>query len=190
MPSWTVNSRQAVGNQPPEDPFFVYLGHLRPDFLHRVGLYSPSEIETSFSFVFVRNPYARAVSLYNHFARYGFEEGFSAFVNHLDRVRSGASTRFEKRLRSMSKPMTHWTQPPKWPGWSKVFRVEDFPAAVVEIKETLRVDSEPIDIDVFPETVSKALIGAAEAKRISALFQVDFETFGYSETVPDRYQAG
>lgn len=189
LPAWTVNQRAALATPPPVDYSFLYLGHVRPDFPYRVGLYKQSDVANSFSFVFVRNPYTRAVSLYNHFTRYGFDESFTTFLGHLENVRPGASTRFERRLRAMSKPMVHWTQPPKWPGWTRVFRVENFSEAVEEIRENLGVRSYPVDIDVRPQDIVKSLVSETDAVQIRSLFKTDFETFGYAFEVPDQYQA-
>ena len=153
-------------------------------------MYNTQQIRDVFSFVFVRNPYARVVSLYNHFRRYGYEEDFHEFLGSIERIRgSGANGRFDRRLKSMSRPMITWTHPPGWPGWTRMFRVENFEDAILDIKVSLGLDSEPVDIDVLPQDHSRRLIDKRGSGRILDLYSEDFELLEYPKDVPEAYQA-
>lgn len=190
IPTWAITSRKDVeSSRPPAEKFAIYLGHLRPDFLCRIDLYDEKSLDNCFRFTFVRNPYARAISLYFHKLTYGFN---GTFREHLEAIAEahGARSSKDKRLTVLSRPQFYWTAQYGALGSPLVFKLEESDIAFSTIKSSLNLESPPRRrvIGQEPHGRSKAIIGPSEESLIRAIYEKDFEHFDYSRELPDRFK--
>lgn len=166
--------------EPPQEDYFVYLGHLNPDYPIESGLYSSKQFEKSFSFAFVRNPYDRLASLYFHLRRHdNFEASMPEFLIALKNPDLFPSASIRRRAVHMARPMSNWLSPVTWNGPKAIFRIE-------EVDEALRVLASELEIykpmPIIGETTRKVEFELQQdsIKVIQEMYAEDFNRFGYS----------
>lgn len=190
LPSLSVVSRKELTtSRPPAEQYFIYLGHLQPEILVDSGLLTSATLENTFTFIFVRNPFARAVSLYIHKSRFGYQENFPTFLHETRASWTNTRKPEFRRMRKMTRPATTWMGTETWPGWTNVFRLEDFDFACSTISEALDLEGSPTAIDPSPREFTRRIIGDYEQQLILEMYHSDFEKFGYGTVVPQELRA-
>lgn len=160
------------------------VGHQSSDSLIRIGLLNPEEINRSWSFAVVRNPFSRVASVWKYLMRkqtISSATSIDDFVDNLvtERPRIGL---YNQHGLSMASPMVQWINQDNWLGPKEIFRIEDFSSP--DVVETLRSRLEttgPIpSSNVSPPSTSHNSVRKDTLKKIIEFYQEDFEQFGYS----------
>ena len=160
-------------------------GHVHYPSLVFSGIVPETFDQRAYKFTFVRDPYARVVSLYNYLKiDQGYCHEFPKFVEDV-RLRRPAVGLYNHRGLSQANPQADWLM-----GWDNeliahdVFKVEQYEAALGMLAETLEFN---IDSERKRENVSEKSIlidelddfGADVIEQITEVYSRDFDLFGY-----------
>jgi hypothetical protein len=168
----------------------VTTGHMDPDFLIRNQIASRENLETTFTFSVVRDPYERAISLYRYFqaqGRVNQEEDFITWLQRLSsKLRRTAIGPWNVLGHSQAKPQSDWLKPRLWRG-PEVFKLEEphlWPEHLVRATKTLPrlnasgVGRERINLD------------RAARKLIERIYHRDFDILEYPKIGPTYVSIG
>jgi hypothetical protein len=187
---WEIPSQRfdlSVG--PPEGDYVLYTGHMRCDFPEKSGLFSAKDLSDTFTFLMVRNPYHRVVSLFFHFVRHGnFQRTFFDFLQVLGGAREEVSDRSAQRIWAMGKPMVSWLGDSE-PENLTILRYEEFDQACMALRERMALVGKPEVIGRAPSTHNKRLVGSREEALIQSIYREDFDRFDYGLTPPTVLRA-
>ena len=137
---------------------------------------------------FVRNPYHRAVSLYN-FSKYHPRQDrvgrpWNSTPDHtFDQYFENEMSRTDMAWTSL--PQTHWTENPLNAAGVKVFKVENLPVAWNELQEYIGVKLLPLDrynvtAEISPyELMTIDQLTQQQRDQIYEYYRSDFEAFDY-----------
>lgn len=186
MDFFAMRSRAIPKAKPqPLTPYCLYLGHMNSDVPVSMGVISPKQLENSYSFIFVRNPFTRAVSLYRHLVRHDAMNGtFSDFLRGIRDPYYFKDRNLRRRAVSMGRPMTHWYRPNSWGGPRAVHRFEDLPAGMNLIAAELDLTFVEMKRGVSPQSQAFPALGATDIEIIRDIYRDDFENFGYASEPP------
>lgn len=168
--------------------YLLYTGHLDTDYLVDIGAYTAKSLEGTFSFAFVRNPYDRILSLYQHNLRHREIEpmSFSNYLKRIAKLKPGAYPSISLPSRFRASPMTTWIKPYSWAGPSRVFRFEEYKSAIRELGEELGVKGHPPQVDKS-DFRGKMEITRSDRDEIVRLFHDDFREFNYPVDPPANF---
>lgn len=181
MEFFAMRSRAIPKDKPrPATPYCLYLGHMNSDVAVSMGVVSPKQLEKSYSFMFVRNPFTRAISLYRHLVRHDAMDGtFSDFLRGIRDPYFFKDQNLRRRAISMGRPMTHWYQPKSWYGPETIHRFEDLSGGMNLISAELGLEPADVRRGVSPHTQTLPSLNSGDVREIQDLYRKDFENFGY-----------
>jgi hypothetical protein len=171
----------------------VTFGHMAIGPLIDLGLVLPSFVETAFKFALSRDPYARAISLYNYLStksvlrNWHEQPDFRNFLRlladgHYDRI--GA---YNSRGLSQCSPQVDWLR--DTPA-DKVYRIETPEDFLSEISEHWKILKGALPHE-NPSVLSADFeLSREERSLIDKIYAEDFEVLGYSKRQSAIYQAG
>ena len=165
----------------PEEPFFLYSGHLHPDRLVLSGLVEASTLRHVPAFAVVRDPVARAISLHQHFLRHSdFAGDLSQFLGVVSGETRLDNTRTHQRILQMGRPMSYWLERRKGFPRPDVYRIEEFEASVDALSQRFGLEHPPKSR--AKAQVVRRVEQATESQIaiIQHLYQDDYQNFGYS----------
>lgn len=171
-------------------PECVCFGHMNIDDLIRRGLVTRGQLAKWWSFTVVRNPYSRALSLYEHAKRTGWIAPNQSLLEFLLGLKQGLARpgAYNSIGLSFANPQTHWLEQSLWDGPSHVFHLEELP----ELEQTLKARYPQLTGSVGHLNRSSARARhRAPSEAIPLIHEIyvqDFLELGYSfdqDLVPD-----
>lgn len=173
-----ANKRRVVF---PNEPFFLYTGHLHPDRLVLSGHLRASTLRNVPAIGFVRNPVTRAISLHQHFLRHSdFAGDLSQFLGVITGETRLANTRTNQRILQMGRPMSYWLERREGFPRPDVYRIEEFEASVEALSQRFGLEHPPKSR--AKAQVARRVEHATESQMatIQHLYWDDYHNFGYS----------
>ena len=164
------------------------VGHQDLDSLIRLKLLRPQPLEAAFSFVFVRNPFTRAVSLWKYLTRKGHypsSRPFSEFIDDIVRENSKPGPYNLSGL-SMASPMACWVEQERWHGPSVHYRMENLDDAINDLSARLNVENDFPRVNTSPPATDPLELSIDTTDKIRSFYRRDFELFGYSVDPPEE----
>lgn len=81
--------------------------------------------------------------------------------------------------------MSDWINQRYWPGWKKIFRVEEFSEAASIVQSQLELPPISRKIDESPDSYRRKIIRESDGLIIAEMYAEDFEKFQYSFAIPE-----
>ena len=166
------NPSIAVGN-------WITTGHMDPDFLVRNRVLSRNDLESALTFAVVRDPYARAVSLFRYFQAQGRVPNGHSLETWLQDL---PAKLFVTKLgpwntlgHSQAKPQVNWISPRLWSG-PEIYRLEEqhlWPDTIIE-----RTDQLPT-LNTSGPQLKPVDLNRATRRAIERVYHEDFDVLGY-----------
>lgn len=160
----------------------VTFGHMAIQSLVDLGMVSPEFIERAFKFALVRDPYARAVSLYRFLSHVNILQNWHeqpSFRQFLELIARGYYDRigpYNYKGLSQCNPQITWLRD-VWP--DKIYRVEDIDQFVADLCERWDVPRMSIPHLNKSKNRKDVQLTRSEKSLIEHIYAEDFETFGY-----------
>ena len=165
----------------------VSFGHLTSDSLFELGVLSSAQLETAFSFGFVRDPYARAVSLFAYLRRQRAIPNvwsFDSFLKAIAREKPEAGLWNVIGL-SQAAPMVQWMRPRTWHGPSLTLKFEDLEGSLKVLSTHLPIPSELPHLNPSRRAPRPVAVSPSGLDFIQDFYAEDFAAFDYSLDVPE-----
>lgn len=158
----------------------VTFGHMDYARLIKEGYVSPSFDASAFKFAIVRNPYARAVSLYSYLKRVGklpTEQTFLTFCRGLRDEGCEPIGLFNTRLLSQCNPQVRWTENVEIQFIGKLESLDEATRTILDRLELPNVQVPQLNKSKHPTYPS---VYCSESKEIvETFYKEDFLAFGY-----------
>lgn len=167
-------------SRPSGEPYFIYLGHVKPRELIDFGVLTRGALEGTVTFAVCRNPFERSLSLYEHFRRKGMvAEGFRDFLQLVWNPSLHEVPEFGARIKQMCRPMHYWLGANGWEGPRVVFRFEEFDSIPKTLSRVSQVDLELEQVGTRRKRADFQFTDE-EVAMIQEIYEVDFLSYGYS----------
>jgi hypothetical protein len=169
------------GKVRPGGPLRLSNPHYKVDWLISNGFLSEGSMTSSFVFTFVRNPFTRAISLYQYLTKLGAVpkywslHKFLRYVDH-EEPRIGG---FKMTRLSHAAPQVSWLEAQKWPGITRVCAFEDFNAELKHLSTALGSRLTLLHLNSSAGSTGAKVLSGVEADLIRKIYRADFESFGY-----------
>lgn len=156
--------------------------HLSTDWLVKKKFLDSEALRNAYTFCFVRDPYDRAISLFNYLQTEKYFDkdwNFLKFLKHLysEKPRIGGAK--IARL-SLAAPQVDWITAKHWPGPERVFRTENIDLASLEISRRLGLNLEVQHLNASPRPFGINDLSSEEIQLINRIYREDFLRFNYS----------
>ena len=165
----------------------ISFGHITPDALLELGVLSSTQLESAFSFGFVRNPYDRAVSLFAYLRRQRAIPNlwsFDSFLRALAREKPEAGLWNVIGL-SQAAPMVEWMRPRTWQGPTLTLKFEDLDGSLRELSAYLPIPPQLPHFNPSRRGRQPVVVSPRGLDFIKEFYSEDFAAFEYSLDVPE-----
>jgi hypothetical protein len=164
-------------------------GHMNPDSLVHLGYLTPEELDKSFSFAVVRNPYTRAVSLWRylrHFREIPRDWSFDTFVTNIVREDPQIGP-FNFISLSQASPMVRWVFQNEWAGPRMIYHLEAIDELTFALHKAFSISSPlPSENVAVRERHPEVTASLDSLSKLQSYYADDFEAFGYSRRPPEN----
>jgi hypothetical protein len=169
----------------------VTFGHVAYQQLFAMGAVSKKYHKRAFKFSFVRNPYTRAVSLYNYLNQHGIickEMSFEQFLEEVFLYRPPVGL-YNHRGLSQANPQADWIIGfDQKPLTNEIYKVEDMDVFVRDLKQKFDVTfnaSVKLNKSTTRLSVADAFENQACCELVRTIYARDFSLFDYDiNTIP------
>ena len=165
----------------------VSFGHLTLDSLFELGVLSNTQLESAFSFGFVRNPYARAVSLFAYLRRQRAIPNlwsFDSFLKAIAREKPEAGLWNVIGL-SQAAPMVQWMRPRTWHEPTLTLKFEDLEGSLRELSAHLPIPPQLPHLNLSRRAPQPVAVSPSGLNFIREFYEEDFAAFDYSLDLPE-----
>lgn len=165
----------------------VSFGHLTSDSLFELGVLSSTQLESAFSFGFVRNPYDRAVSLFGYLQRQRAIPNlwsFDSFLKAIAREKPEAGLWNVIGL-SQAAPMVQWMRPRTWQGPKLTLKFEDLEGSLRELSAYLPIPPQLPHLNPSRRAPQPVVVSRPGLDFIREFYAEDFAAFDYSLDLPE-----
>jgi hypothetical protein len=162
----------------------VTFGHMAIEPLVERGLVSRAFVDSAFKFAIVRDPYARAASLYRFMSKIGQfegsegETGFTQFLHRLAERPIDPIGPYNYRRLSQCNPQVDWLRDT---AADAIYRVEDLDGFVADISERWAIPKKSIPHRNQSEKAEDLNLTAEQRSLIEHFYAEDFATLGYAK---------
>lgn len=169
------------GNVRSGKPYRLSNPHYKVDWLISNRVVSESSLKSSFIFTFVRNPFTRAISLYQYLKKLGAVPKYwslNKFLRYVDyeEPRIGG---FKMTRLSHAAPQVSWLEAQRWPGVTRVCAFEEFDAELEQLSTVLGSRLNSLHLNSSSVIDGANSLSELEADLIRKIYRADFERFGY-----------
>jgi hypothetical protein len=165
----------------------ISFGHITPDALFELGVFSSTQLESAFSFGFVRNPYDRAVSLFAYLRRQRAIPNlwsFDSFLRAIAREKPEAGLWNVIGL-SQAAPMVEWMRPRTWQGPTLTLKFEDLEGSLRELSAYLPIPPQLPHLNPSRRARQPVVVSPRGLDFIKEFYSEDFAAFDYSLDLPE-----
>lgn len=159
----------------------VTFGHMAVKPLVADGLVSPQFVENAFKFVVTRDPYARAVSLYQYLhepllSKQPEPPSFLAFLDLLAAGRYAKIGPYNSRGLSQCNPQTEWLRdlPP-----DKIYKIEEPDELIADLSARWMIPPSRIPHENRSSAAPDLKLSRKERSLIEQIYADDFRLLGY-----------